>query len=393
MTVKRGKIDIDYLRPQSSFIYPLFSEDGKMVLRERTPLTAELMEEIRNTCGNIVYYHDSDHLYPISPYRMKIARNEMQDIMDEISRTDKLSRDAFRKSERIIEEILQDLITNNIDALKLLKDMKDEDDYVYNHSVNVGILSAVFALKLGNLSQEEVKQVALGGYLLDIGLMKLDKQLLVKEGRYNISDMQRMKRHPQLGYELLKVLPRMHPVVLQGVLFHHEKFDGNGYYQLPYENLPLAPKIISMCDIYDALTSPRPFRNAISPAAALRTILNGIEANFDYQLVSSFINVVGPSLNNTQTFYARKDLCELSSHEIGLVRDFGVKDFLKPTVLVFCRFEKDGESLRVRFYEEPVEVDLQQDDSRSLTKIIDNPTQLRAIRSKLAIRDSLSTYL
>ncbi len=63
---KRGRIDLDYLRPFSTFIYPLYSEDGKIILKERVPLTPEKMEEIRSQLGNIIYYHDSDHLYPVS---------------------------------------------------------------------------------------------------------------------------------------------------------------------------------------------------------------------------------------------------------------------------------------------------------------------------------------
>lgn len=390
---KRGRIDLDYLRPFSTFIYPLYSEDGKIILKERVPLTPEKMEEIRSQLGNIIYYHDSDHLYPLSPYRMKIAFNGVREIMDEIERTEKLSRDAFRKCERVIEEIVQDLVSSNVDALKLLKDLKTHDDYVYNHSVNVGILSAVFALKLGTLNMDEIKYIALGGYLIDIGLVKLDRQLLIKEGRYTISDMQRMKRHPQLSYELLKTLPRIHPIVLQAVLFHHEKYNGRGYYQLPYEHLPLAPKIISVCDIFDALTSARPFRNAITPSAALRSLLNAIGSHFDYNLVSNYINLVGPSLNNTQAFYARKDLCELSSREIGIIRDFGIDDYLKPKVMVFCRFEREEDKLHVRFYEEPREMDLNEQGSPSLTKIIDNPSQVHAIRSRLMAKDGLYGYL
>ncbi len=393
MTEKRGRIDLNYLRPYSTFIYPLYSEDGKILLKERTPLSPERMASIIKEAGNIVYYHDSDHLYPVSVQKMKAALSEVHDIMEEIGSTEKLSRDAYKKCEQIIEDIVQDLSLTNVDALKLLKDLKNHDEYIYNHSVNVGILSAVFALKKGTMNMDEIRNVALGGYLIDIGLVKLDRQLLVKEGQYSISEMQRMKRHPQLSYELLKSLPRIHPVVMQAVLFHHEKSNGRGYYQLPYAHLPIAPKIISLCDIYDALTSDRPYRNAISASAALRSILNSINNHFDYELFSEFINLVGPSLNNTQAFYAKTDLCELSTHEIGVIRDFGIRDYLKPKVMVFCKFEREDENLKVRFYEEPIEVDLATEGSPALTKIIDNQEHIDVIMNRLHSRDGLSAYL
>ncbi len=146
------------------------------------------------------------------------------------------------------------------------------------------------------------------------------------------------------------------------------------------------PKIVSACDIYDALTSNRPFRKALDPSDALRALLNAVYEHFDYALVSDFINHLGPMLNNSQSFYARKEICELNTDEMALIRDYGVKDFLKPRVLVFCRFERGKGKTTVKYYREPVEIDLEDDPLRSITKIIDNANQLSILRNKLNAR-------
>jgi len=384
MLGKKIKIDVDYLRPNSTFIYPLISEDGDIVLPPRVALTAEKINAIKARYGNILYYNDNGQMAVIPSFRMQIARNKSKEIMHEIAQSHKISKVAIHEAEKVIIDIVNDLTSTEILALNLLKDLKSYEEYIYNHSVNVGILSAVMARMIGTFNKDEIKNIALGGYLHDIGQMQLDKNLLEKEGKYNITDIQKMKRHPQLGYETLKKIKDVHPIVLQSVLFHHERYNNNGYYGLPYENLPIYPKIIGLCDIYDALTSKRPFRSAIEPSNALKAILNAINQQFDYQLINIFINKLGPILNNTQAFYTHNDICELNTQELAIIKDFGINDMLKPKVIIFCKFQRTGEQLLARFYEKPLEIDLSQDpNNRYMIKIINNYKQLQSIQKKL----------
>ena len=379
---KKVRLNVDYIRPNSTLVYPLYSDDGEKILAERTILSFNKLNEIKQKYGTFVYYNDTADRSIVPSYRVNIALNKAKAILNEVQSTNKLSKTTFRETEKVVEEIVTDLHASQIEAISLLKDLKSFDDYLYHHAVNVGILSGALA-RLNGYSLDDVKNITLGAYLLDIGHMMLDKQLSTKEGRYTISDKQKMKRHPQLGYELLKSIPGISPIVLQSVLFHHERFNNQGYFQMPYENLPEPPKIVGTCDMYDALTSKRPYRNAFTPSGALRIILNSINIHFDYNLVSSFINQLGSFLNSTQSFYAANDVCELNTNELALIKAIGSKDLLKPRVLIFCRFEKQQGSLAVRFYDTPLDVDLQGDEKRSITKILDNKQQVDAIRRKL----------
>ncbi len=203
----------------------------------------------------------------------------------------------------------------------------------------------------------------------------------------------KMQLHPQLGYNIVKSLDGINPIVLQTILFHHEQFDDDGYYNLPYDSLPSSPKIVSICDMYDALTSPRPFRQPYSPAEAMKIILSATNKKFDRELVSDFLNGMGPILNNSQTFYRKGDLCILNTNEVSLISDISKLDVLKPKVMVFARYDYSGSKATIRFYENPIEVDLTKDLHRKLDSIIMHQKLIEALRKKLIEKKSLLDYL
>ncbi|MDY6934333.1 MAG: HD domain-containing protein [Spirochaetota bacterium] len=376
---KRIKIDLSYLRPNSCFVYPIYSLKGEKIFDARVILTQERLKMITEKYGNIVFREWEN----IPDYRKKIAFCRSREIMEEVSATQKLSENSFLQAEDIIEAILDDLTTSEIEVVNLLKDLKDYDEYIYNHSVNVGILSAIFAIKLGLFSLDEIRSLTLAAYLHDIGEMKIDKQLLEKEGELDASEMKEIEKHPQLSYEMIKCINRTNRIIEQSVLFHHERYNNQGYYMYPYVNLPLYPKIISICDIYDSLTSKRPYRDAISPSHALKSIVNSSNGLFDYNLVSNFINKIGPILNNAQVFYSTNEICELNTKELAIIVSLGIEDLLKPRVLVFCRLTKENGRLVAQYYDHPLDVNLNDDPSRIMTKILDNQMQINAIKERL----------
>ncbi len=379
---EKVRINIDYLRPNSKIIYSLYSIEGDKILDDRVILTPQTLNAIKDKYGKIVYAQKIKKQGIISQKNIDTALDRSKELVDEIATTDKLSKRAYNEAEKVIDNIITDLDSSEIEAINLLKNLRSFEEYVYQHSVNVGILAAVFA-RVKGFSNEEIKHLALGAYLLDIGLTKIDKSLLKKETRYSAIDMQKMKQHPQFGYEIIKNIAGINPIVLQTVLFHHEKHNYKGYYQLPYDLLPISPKIVSICDIYDALTTPRPYRNEISPTKALKFLVNSIDVHFDYGLISEFINHLSPMLDNTQSFYNKNDFCVLNTKELALIMDVSITDYMKPRVMVFCEFQEKKDKLSVKFFNQPIYINLEEDDKRLMTKIIDNKKHIQAIRSKL----------
>ncbi len=390
MNVNKVKIDLNYINEGVSFIYPLFSPEGEKILDARTPLTGELITRFKERHGRYVFYTETGGKAVIPPFRMKLAYNMSREIIGEISKSDKMSKTTFHNAEKLVEDILNDISGSDIEIITLLKDLKDFDEYLYNHSVNVGVLSAVFARLQGRFKQDDMKSLTMGAYLHDIGQRRIDPQLLNKKGVLDVTEFQKIKRHPQLGYEIVKQIAGDNPVLLQSILFHHEKFNNRGYFELPYEHLPEFPKIVSICDIYDALTSVRPFRkDAMSPRNALKAILNSGGTHFDYPLVWGFVNSLGRVLNQEGPFWEIHEICELNTQELALVKSEGLESILKPRLLVFCRFVRAVKTISVNFYSQPREVDLAIDTKRHITKVVNNQTQIRSIRFKLKERGIL----
>ncbi len=391
--VKKNRIDLNYINPNRSYIHPLYSENGDKILDERKILTPQRIESIKKKYGNIAYYYSDEEEQSVPPNLLMNAADNSRDLMADIFRTEKIDKKSYKKAEQIVETIISDLDFNDMKAINLLKTIKSYDEYLYQHQVNVGVLSAIFATRLGTFTREQVKFITLGAYLIDVGTVRLDRKMMKKEGKLDPPEMQQIKRHPQFGYEILKDITGIDPIVLQTVLLHHERYNSRGYYGLPYEELPLPPKIAAVCDIYDALTTNRPFRTAFEPSSTLKVLLNSINDKFDYKLISEFLNRLGPMLNNTEAFYKKGDICELNTKEMAMINDYGIRDFLKPKVMIFCRMNRTNKMMEVKFYPGPVEVDLQNDADRYMTRIITNPAQINVIKNSLSKKKLFNSYV
>lgn len=391
---RKVEIDLDYIMPDTSFIYPLYSSDGEKLLNEREILTTGKIKSIREKYGNKVYYAPTEKDKGIIPsYVYDKALNQTKNVLDDIIITSKFTRETYRKSEQIIDEILSELNSREITAINLLKNMKSYDEYLYFHSINVGLLSALLVKKRKKYKGDEIKSVVLGAYLSDLGKIKINKSLLYKPDKLNDEEQLEMKLHPQMGYNIIKSLEGIDPIVLQTILFHHERFDDEGYYNLPYESLPTSPKIVSICDMYDALTTPKPYRQAYSPSEAIKLIVNSVDKQFDREIVSDFVNLMGTLLNNSQAFYRKGDFCILNTGEISLVSEINPRDMMKPKMMVFAKFEESGVKASLRFYQHPIEVDLVKDMNRKLSTIIMHQKLIDAIRNKLKEKRMLVDYL
>lgn len=391
---RKVEIDLDYLMPDTSFIYPIYSPDGEKLLNEREVLTQSKINSIREKYGNKVYYAPSEKDTGIIPsYVYDRALNQTKSVLNDIIITNKFTKETYIKSEQIIEDILSELNSREITAINLLKNMKSYDEYLYYHSINVGLLSALLVKKRRKYKGNEIKSVVLGAYLSDLGKIKIDKSLLYKPDRLSEDELMEMKLHPQMGYNIIKSLDGIDPIVLQTILFHHERFDDEGYYSLPYESLPTSPKIVSICDMYDALTTPKPYRQAYSSSEAMKLIVNSVDKQFDREIVSDFVNLMGALLNNSQAFYRKGDFCILNTGEISLVSEINPRDMMKPRMMVFAKFEESGVKASLRFYQHPIEVDLAKDMNRKLSTIIMHQKLIDAIRNKLKEKRMLVDYL
>ncbi|AQT68909.1 Cyclic di-GMP phosphodiesterase response regulator RpfG [Anaerohalosphaera lusitana] len=175
-------------------------------------------------------------------------------------------------------------LTNSIDA---------KDQYTRGHSERVAFISRWIAERLTEkkgLSQAEIDKIYLAGLLHDIGKIGIDEKVLRKNKALTDSERGQIMSHPRIGSMILADIKQMKDIV-QGVLCHHERYDGKGYPEgLAGENVPLMGRIISVADSFDAMTSKRVYRDAMGLEKALSEIEKGSGTQFDADVVEAFIN-------------------------------------------------------------------------------------------------------
>ncbi|WP_232424203.1 HD-GYP domain-containing protein [Imhoffiella purpurea] len=168
----------------------------------------------------------------------------------------------------------------------VLTTLDARDPYTYEHSFRVALLSEMMARELG-LACEIQQQTHVAAQLHDIGKIGIADQVLNKAGRLNRDEMLEIQRHPSIGFNILSRLPTFHEVATI-VLHHHERFDGEGYPErLAGEAIPLGSRIIAVADAFDAMTSNRPYRRALTIDESIAEVQRHAGEQFDPQIAAS----------------------------------------------------------------------------------------------------------
>ena len=191
--------------------------------------------------------------------------------------------------DKIIDEILsQKEIVSNV------LDLKNDDDYTFQHSVNVSILSAMIGKEF-NMSESLLKKMTLGAILHDIGKTKTPKHILNKKGKLTEEEFETVKQHTSEGLKIYQESKIYDQTVGSIIYYHHERCDGSGYPEgITCEELHNHIKIVSVADVYDALVSSRPYRLALPSHEALEHLLSNMNTLYDKEVLNEFIKIVAP---------------------------------------------------------------------------------------------------
>jgi putative nucleotidyltransferase with HDIG domain len=183
---------------------------------------------------------------------------------------------------------LQELRETYHGVLMILRHFVSQDEYTEHHSYRVSVYATRIAAHL-KLSQDQIEDVRAAGLLHDIGKLDISRDLLYKAARLTREEYEEIQEHVGRGVEMLQTVGGSLRRVIPIVLAHHDKFDGTGYHPTRGENIPLEARIISVADVYDSLTSDRPYRKAMSPYDAKDVILKGTGTDFDPNVVDAFM--------------------------------------------------------------------------------------------------------
>jgi putative nucleotidyltransferase with HDIG domain len=185
------------------------------------------------------------------------------------------------------EARVQELRQTYHGLLMILRQFVSKDKYTENHSYRVSIYAAKIASYLG-FNPQQIEDVRDASLLHDIGKLDISRQLLYKAARLTDEEYEGMKKHVEKGTDMLEPIGGPLRRIIPIILAHHDRFDGSGYHPVSGERIPLEARVIAVSDVYDSLTSDRPYRKAMSPFDAKEIIVKGSGTDFDPKVVNAF---------------------------------------------------------------------------------------------------------
>jgi HD-GYP domain-containing protein (c-di-GMP phosphodiesterase class II) len=292
-------VSTKHLKPGDKLGADLVSSHNRVLLRKGRELTRSMINKLEVLGYQGVYVDDKisegiDVHDVIDPRLKHAARAEMQAFFRNVAnnRHHQVQK-RIPTIKSIVHSIVDEVVCNR-DIMVNIIDIRAYDHYTYSHSLNVAVLSVVVGTVLG-LGKKQLYDLTMGALLHDTGKMFIKKEILNKPARLTPEEFEEIKTHSERGYHYLSdqlEIPEEARIV---ALHHHEQFCGKGYPAgLSGDSIHLYGRICCVADVYDALTSDRPYRKSMLPSDAIEYIMGGYDTLFDPSIVEALTKKIAP---------------------------------------------------------------------------------------------------
>ncbi|MGM0652624.1 MAG: HD-GYP domain-containing protein [Bacillota bacterium] len=363
------KISMEKVEPGMLLAKDIYGERGQVLLRADIELKPRFLNYLEQAGIEYIYIRDSriedvNVEDPINEKTRQVARSMVKDITSNLKGADTGSNGKIAKSINVQDQDILQTVNQIIDELLDSKDMivqlvdiRSRDNYLFAHSVNCAVLATMVAKKM-KYKPKELRWLATGALFHDLGMTAIPKEIIEKANQLTDEEYEKVKKHPLHSFDIFKTTnifdARAGAVVLQ----HHERYQGQGYPRgLAGKDIYPLAQIAGIADVYDAMTSDRPYRNAFQPHEAVEVLLSQGEELFDVTILQHFLSIIAAYPIGLHLL--------LSNGDSGLVIANNPGFTLRPVVRILYR---DGENIEP--HPAPYDLDLSQTLNLTIVKVI-----------------------
>jgi HD-GYP domain-containing protein (c-di-GMP phosphodiesterase class II) len=354
-------LSIENVKENMQLAKNIYSAEGNTLLAAGTCLTENFVAKLKEFGVSTLYITDKyigkieiDELLKVQ------TKNETTKITKEIMnniRKDKTWNG--KKIHEVIIDVIEELMQNR-DIMYNLVEIRAMDDYHYSHNVAVCVLSLMTGMNL-SYNYSKLRELGIGALLHDIGKSRIPLKILNKNGKLTKKEYDEVKKHPQIGYDILKECNDISNESAYVAWQHHERLDGSGYpLGLKSNEICESARITALADVYDAMSTDRVYRKRLMPQEVIEYIRDQGQILFDRELTRVFLENIAP--------FPIGSMVLLNSGEKGIV--IKVAKNLPARPLVKIIFDQNG-----KFIKEPFDKDLQKDLTLMVVRTLkDNET-------------------
>lgn len=291
------KVHIDLVKSGDIIAKPIFQENGNVLLGVGIELTDRYIRRLRDMGIDYLFIEDplTEGIEPEEPVSEATRREAVNVIYETMSafKSNDLSKGRIiapnigKKFRDVFGSIMTDLSTRK-NIIENLSTIHSTDSYLFQHSVNVAVIAGIIGLAKG-LNRIQLEELGIGAMLFDIGMTKMPEKLLKQPEQLTKEERALLETHPVEGFNILRRYHDISIVSAHCALQHHERFDGSGYPRgLKGNDIHLYGQIVGLADMYDALTSPRPYRKRYRTSEAIEFLFAAGGTYFDHELIKLF---------------------------------------------------------------------------------------------------------